>query len=101
MVFCKNIVPEKCKGCLSLQIYNNKNKRKKEWKCRSFLSIPKYQQDLAENCPCQNCIIKGMCTSQCEDFFYAKRKILNKYGEAEEMCSEPFALIQRRKKAQM
>ncbi len=51
-----------CKGCLSLV------KKIGECRCTRFgiANIP--------DCPCMNCILKVMCTKECNDFLNAKIK---------------------------
>ena len=57
--------PKVCKGCLV------------SYGCS--IEVPQINQDLY--CPCVNCIVKGMCTKECEAFIAYRQKSRDYFRE--------------------
>jgi hypothetical protein len=54
---------EKCEGCKSLAYHENK----KRYYCKSL--YPFYLDVIEiESCPCNTCLIKGICITACDNF---------------------------------
>lgn len=52
---------ERCRGCKLKQ---------EDCNCICLLDENKYFKDIINKCPCQTCLIKGICESHCESFIY-------------------------------
>lgn len=77
-----------CKGCKLKNIANN---------CHCNLDKSKYFKDIINECPCQTCLIKGMCSQFCPLFLNYLLKGLNKIEKIDKSylkCKVDYVKIQ-------